>query len=83
MIIIYNSILFEDYVYISNIIIDMILIALQDETSMVHKLLFNFIIVTVKKQKSTNQNSKQMKLEKTIIVIIFVYVVTKNIAWVA
>lgn len=80
MIIIYNSILFEDYVYISNIIIDMILIALQDETSMVHKLLFNFIIVTVKKQKSTNQNSKQMKLEKTIIVIIFVYVVTKNIA---
>ena len=66
--------------YISNIIIDMILIALQDETSMVHKLLFNFIIVTVKKQKSTNQNSKQMKLEKTIIVIIFVYVVTKNIA---
>lgn len=83
MIIIYNSILFEDYVYISNIIIDMILIALQDETSMVHKLLFNFIIVTVKKQKSTNQNSKQMKLEKTIIVIIFVYVVTKNIARVA
>lgn len=83
MIIIYNSILFEDYVYISNIIIDMILVALQDETSMVHKLLFNFIIVTVKKQKSTNQNSKQMKLEKTIIVIIFVYVVTKNIAWVA
>lgn len=80
MIIIYNSILFEDYVYISNIIIDMILVALQDETSMVHKLLFNFIIVTVKKQKSTNQNSKQMKLEKTIIVIIFVYVVTKNIA---
>lgn len=83
MIIIYNSILFEDYVYISNIIIDMILVALQDETSMVHKLLFNFIIVTVKKQKSTNQNSKQMKLEKTIIVIIFVYVVTKNIARVA
>lgn len=80
MIIIYNSILFEDYVYISNIIIDMILIALQDETSMVHKLLFNFIIVTVKKQKSTKANSKQMKLEKTIIVIIFVYVVTKNIA---
>lgn len=80
MIIIYNSILFEDYVYISNIIIDMILVALQDETSMVHKLLFNFIIVTVKKQKSTKANSKQMKLEKTIIVIIFVYVVTKNIA---
>ena len=66
--------------YISNIIIDMILVALQDETSMVHKLLFNFIIVTVKKQKSTKANSKQMKLEKTIIVIIFVYVVTKNIA---
>lgn len=83
MIIIYNSILFEDYVYISNIIIDMILIALQDETSMVHKLLFNFIIVTVKKQKSPKANSKQMKLEKTIIVIIFVYVVTKNIARVA
>lgn len=83
MIIIYNSILFEDYVYISNIIIDMILVALQDETSMVHKLLFNFIIVTVKKQKSTKANSKQMKLEKTIIVIIFVYVVTKNIARVA
>lgn len=81
MIIIYNSIiLFEDYMYISKIIIDMILIALRDETSMVHKLLFNFIIVTVKKQKSTNQNSKQMKLEKTIIVIIFVYIVTKNIA---
>lgn len=69
--------------YISNIIIDMILVALQDETSMVHKLLFNFIIVTVKKQKSTKANSKQMKLEKTIIVIIFVYVVTKNIARVA
>lgn len=35
--------------YIWKIIIDMILIALRDETSIVHKLLFNFIIVTIKK----------------------------------
>lgn len=69
MIIIYNSIiLFEDYMYISKIIIDIIFTALWDETStnqfMVHKLLFNFIIVTVKTQKSTNQNWKQINLGK-------------------